>query len=281
MLRDYSWEEIAEYLQKIRGRAAPLSEILDFHEKVLRRQYQAAAHPDVSGLSQKEREGRNRRGQPVAERREFTVDFASAESLFRALLDLVRERKGEVAEEAAELAALLQSERYRFPSLFEEGLQGEGDVTPLLGFLVRESLRPSVEACAAALGRLVEPDHWFQKICPVCGSAPRLAEVTKGEWTAHRTLHCSFCSWRWPYLRVGCPFCSTTDHRVLDILSVEEEQRCRLSLCTLCHRYIKEVDNKEFIGLIPFLEDLATPHLDLLAEERGYTRGGDHATIAV
>jgi hypothetical protein len=30
------------------------------------------------------------------------------------------------------------------------------------------------------------------------------------------------------------------------------------------------VDNKEFIGLIPEVEVLATPHLDLAAMERGY-----------
>ena len=51
---------------------------------------------------------------------------------------------------------------------------------------------------------------------------------------------------------------------------IEDDQRVKIEICQQCRRYIKVVDNKEFFGLIPFLEDLTTPHLDLLALERGY-----------
>jgi hypothetical protein len=37
----------------------------------------------------------------------------------------------------------------------------------------------------------------------------------------------------------------------------------------VCHRYLKLVDSKEFLGLIPEVEVLLTPHLDVAAVERG------------
>lgn len=286
MLKDYPWEEIASYLQALRKRRVPLAELFDFYEKMLFEEYRSEAKPDVSALCGPHLEGKNRRGQPLVERPAFVIDLPSAEALFWRLALVVKARGREVGErvewiEAAfqnvgePLCGLPQLERLLQGAAAEEGYgerMAEGpDLDPeLLTFLASWSIRPSVEACAKALIPFADLNAWYKRICPLCGSPPKMAELKGEKWTSLRSLLCAFCGMSWPYRRLGCPFCGNQDHQQLDLLYAEEDRRCRIETCGACQRYIKVVDNKEFFGLIPFLEDLATPHLDLLALERGF-----------
>ncbi|MFN3476054.1 MAG: formate dehydrogenase accessory protein FdhE [Candidatus Methylomirabilales bacterium] len=280
MLKDYPWEEIASYLQALRERRTPLAELLDFYEKVLYEVYRSGASPQTSALVGPHLEGRNRKGQTVVERSAFVIDLPKAEALFWRLAEVIKARGGEVGEriglieEAVKygslaLARLLQG------AVVEEGYVGgiaeEHNLDPeLLAFLVSLSIRPSVEACAKALISFADLNAWYKRVCPLCGSPPKMAELKGEQWTSFRWLYCAFCGMSWPSRRLGCPFCGNQDHQQLNLLYAEEDRRCRIETCGACRRYIKVVDNKEFFGLIPFLEDLATPHLDLLALERGF-----------
>ena len=113
-------------------------------------------------------------------------------------------------------------------------------------------------------------ERWRKAICPVCGSAPKFAELGGEALAASRYLHCGFCGWAWQVDRIGCPYCDNKNHNRLQTLIIEDYQQCKLEVCQECRRYLKVVDNREFIGLIPEIEDMATPHLDLAAIERGY-----------
>jgi FdhE protein len=70
-----------------------------------------------------------------------------------------------------------------------------------------------------------------------------------------------------------CPFCGNDDYRTLGTLTVEGEQRFRISVCERCKAYLK-VGNAfdpapaELLAL----DDVASLHLDLVAIERGYQR---------
>jgi FdhE protein len=127
-----------------------------------------------------------------------------------------------------------------------------------------------VEAVAKHAGSSVQNSRWFRSICPVCGGEPGYAELRGQELAASRYLHCGFCGWAWPVRRLACAFCDNTDHERLQTLIIENHLSCKLEACDACHRYLKLVDNKEFIGLIPEIEALVTPHLEVAAMERGY-----------
>ncbi len=277
-LRDRPWEELAEYLEEVRRRRPALAEVVDLQRCILRVQHEAAqALPDPPVDDAAEALAmRNTQGLPVVPRGEFTIDFAAAAGLFGALLDALSAAGGGARERAQAIRRALESRALDLAIFLPKTVRGEADgcfdgLDPEpLRILADASVRPHAEALARALARWVHEDRWSRPTCPVCGSGPRIAELRGEELAASRYLHCGFCGWAWPYLRSGCPFCETADHRALDLLTIEEDPRVKIETCRQCRRYIKVVDNKEFFGLIPWLEEITTPHLDLLALERGY-----------
>ena len=156
-------------------------------------------------------------------------------------------------------------EGYPFAMANRWGLDPE-----ILQTLAEASVRPSVQAVVQSLGSFVEYDRRLIAVCPVCGSVPEFAELRGQELGASRYLHCGFCGWAWPIRRLGCPFCDNKEHERLQTLIIENHLPCKLEVCEVCHPYLKLVDSKEFLSLIPEVEVLLTPHLDVAAVERGY-----------
>jgi FdhE protein len=72
-------------------------------------------------------------------------------------------------------------------------------------------------------------------------------------------------------MRIRCPFCGNEDQQELAYFTVEDDERYRVDVCNACKRYIKMVDFRESKE-IPNLdvEDIATLHLDMLANDEGY-----------
>ena len=143
--------------------------------------------------------------------------------------------------------------------------------------LLDYAARPTLRAAAAAVRDVIAAARWRRGSCPGCGAPPLLAELrappSGGE--RERFLRCGRCESTWPYPRVGCPGCGTTDHRSLRYLHVEGEEEFRRAMtCDRCQGYVKEVavlDPLSFDALLE--EDLGTVGLDLMAVERGYRRG--------
>jgi FdhE protein len=277
-LSERPWEEIAEYLNEVRRRRPAVSEVVDLQRSILRVQYEVARA--LADASVETPEGslaeRNRQGLPLVPRKDFEIDLTAAAALFGALLQALSEAGGPARERALAIRRELEARAFDLVALLRSTLRGEEDGAlggpefQPLQLLAEATIRPHAEAVACALGRWVQQDRWARAACPVCGSAPRIAELRGEELAASRYLHCGFCGWAWPYRRSGCPFCETVDHRALELLTIEDDPRVKIETCRQCQRYIKVVDNKEFFGLIPWLEEVTTPHLDLLAQERGY-----------
>jgi FdhE protein len=136
---------------------------------------------------------------------------------------------------------------------------------PVLMLLLRLSLRPLLlEVAQAVIGRL-DLSRWHYGHCPVCGSAPGLADLS-GEG-GKKTLHCSLCESAWPYPRLRCPFCENDNRDDLSYLRAEGEEGLRVDLCSRCGQYLKTIDLRELAGpvIVP-LDDTATWHLDLIAQ---------------
>jgi FdhE protein len=72
-------------------------------------------------------------------------------------------------------------------------------------------------------------------------------------------------------MRIKCPFCGNEEQKTLAYFTVEEDERYRVEVCDNCKRYIKTVDFRKTNERADLeVEDIATIHLDMLANEEGY-----------
>ncbi|MGQ0605176.1 MAG: formate dehydrogenase accessory protein FdhE, partial [Anaerolineales bacterium] len=141
----------------------------------------------------------------------------------------------------------------------------------LLRLLAENSLRPAFRAWAKSL-RGLDFDHWLRGQCPVCGGAPLLSEIQGKEGA--RRLRCGMCGSGWYYPRLRCAFCDNKDHHQLGYITVEgEEAKYSVQTCAVCRNYLKVVVTFDPIPVdMLVVENLATLHLDVIAEKRGYIR---------
>ncbi len=152
-------------------------------------------------------------------------------------------------------------------------MQGYSLDGAVLFMLLHISLAPFYWKMAGSLLRRADLGQVPRGRCPVCGDLPVMGMLRPEEGL--RVLECSLCGTRWGFPRIMCPFCSTVDQEKLKYIFAGEDQDRRVYLCEACGKYIKvstppSEKDEEFV--LP-LEDLATAHLDIAAEERGYERG--------
>lgn len=140
-----------------------------------------------------------------------------------------------------------------------------------LSVVAQLSAIPLLHACSKKLGPLVPASH-DRGFCPVCGAWPALAEMRGLEKS--RRLRCGRCAADWALAVLHCPFCDELRHDQMRTLLPEgEEQHRRVDVCSTCHGYMKT-----FTGLRPMtlrelaIRDLASVELDLIAQERGFSR---------
>jgi len=139
----------------------------------------------------------------------------------------------------------------------------------LIELFLEECMRPAFELVAEKYGPLIEKSKWTEGFCPLCGKEPKIGEIKEKD--GRRYLFCNQCGIEWPYKRIKCPFCGNEEQQSLAYFTVEDDERYRVDVCNECHRYIKIVDfrsTNEEANLD--VEDIATLHLDLLANEEGY-----------
>lgn len=221
-------------------------------------------------------------GFPLRDRKDFQVDHATSLRVFRRLVALKPEGNEPLAKGLRRLKEAEEAMRLPLEDLVEAFLRDdwesigrsaqEVDVdAETMKFVIAACIRPAVERERRWLEAFVDKE-WSEGVCPICGSLPLLSQLRESE--GKRYLVCSFCGHRWPTLRLGCPFCGTKDHIDLHYLKVEGQKALRVDLCEACKRYIKTLDLRDAADEPnSLLEDLASLHLDLLAQKDGYTKG--------
>lgn len=274
VLRETSWDSISQNLAAVRRLRPPLAPLADALEPVLARVHREARQAPLPEIALVEPEMRNSLGLPLLPRAEFPIEGTAGVRLFR---ELVGEASGKPASDQGPASSL--QDQAQDPAWVEgllrafasgeleavaAGAPDAGDSQELI-FFARMALLPGLEAVAARLGTSVS-SAWGEATCPVCGTKPRLAELRAPEGRRH--LHCAFCHFCWPYAATGCPNCGTQQAGRTNLLYVEDDRRSRLEICEACRTYIKCIDNKEFFGIVPLVEDLLSPHLDILAVEK-------------
>ncbi len=254
-------------------------ELLDILEDVLilREKYRRKVKGDIFNVDESLVEKKLAGGLPLVDFPEGKFDLEGPREYFVALLEIAHKRAlketGEIIKkvEDGELD-YMEMVRKSFILQQDEDLSDndeEDGVFDLLGFLVEESLRPALEVLSEKYKDISAGSKWSEGYCPICGREPKISELR--EEGGKRFLFCGQCGFEWQFRRIKCPFCGNEDQQTLAYFTIEEEEKYRVDVCNVCNKYIKTVDFRK-TDKKPNLdvEDIATLHLDILADEEGY-----------
>lgn len=189
-----------------------------------------------------------------------------------------------VAEAPSEALATLLERTAALDDLEEVAGELGCEVLPLL-FYARGFLQPVAEGLAARaaagngggngrphadVGVAEEAADEGPAACPRCGWPPQVA-ILRDEPDAkgRRLLVCGLCSTAWPFPRLRCPSCGETASENLLFHASEDDPYIQVTECASCRAYLKTVDLREQGSAVPLVEDLASPELDVWADERG------------
>lgn len=225
------------------------------------------------------REIQQQEGFPLYSREDLPLDLHAAADLLKTFLEHLSEAKRDDANGLKKALQEAVSVEDWSAGLFrailkrdEEGLKHTAAAVGLdpnvLLFLGKTALRPSIEALKDTVHKDLDKRMWDKGYCPLCGSGPDMACFDR---SGKRSLHCELCGEEWSYPRIKCPFCGNEEQEKLGYFEAEEEEGFRVYFCRECDRYIKTIDRKVFEEPAPLeLESLATLHLDLIAQEKGF-----------
>ena len=142
----------------------------------------------------------------------------------------------------------------------------------LVWTLAQNALKPALREWRGQLALSVEGVSWNKGNCYVCGAVATLGELQENDQVKH--LRCGACGADWKYPRLQCAYCSNEDHRKQHYFAEEgKEETTRVETCDACNGYLKVISS--FSSTLPellLIEDLATLHLDYMAQERGYVK---------
>ncbi len=142
----------------------------------------------------------------------------------------------------------------------------------LMWTLAQNALKPALRSWCRQLTPLAEGIPWHKGYCFVCGAVAMLGELQEDDQAKH--LRCGQCGADWSFRRLQCMYCGNEDHRTQQYFYAESQgEKTRIEMCDKCHGYLKVI--AAFTPTPPEMltvEDLATLHLDYIAQERGYKR---------
>jgi len=259
-------------------------DVLEFYGAVMTVQLEARERfPGKTALAHDVSGDRTTRAFPLFEGRDMPISLEAARTIFDSVCDVAKAENETLRKGVHRILEAVRDEKIDIVRILEEMIRGEGPYTDeqceslhmsrdILVFLGRASVQPLVQETALIVSQGIDAGGWTKGICPICGSLPILSELTGDE--GRRMLICSFCGYEWSVPRLACPFCEEVKHEGHPYFFVEGDETVRVDVCDDCKRYIKTLDTRKGGGAVfPLLEDVATLHLDMLAQEKGYERG--------
>ena len=285
-------------VEKIKKRAAVLvkerpshKEVLGFFKNVVTEQYTIRSKVKTAPveINKEDSNVKMMEGFPLIEKRALSLDVPSATRLFKRLCKIMSHNK-KASQDAERIIQALKNKEVDLLELFKQGDSNNKEYVnalakklkvkeDVLSFLAINSIKPVFEAYANELKDYVDQESWWRGYCPICGSEPLMAEFRE---EGARFLVCSSCGYDWRFNRLKCPFCENDNHEKLRYFYAEKEGKAyRVDVCEKCKRYIKTVDTNEVGEVIPPLEDVGTLHLDVLAQQEGYSREGAASGLKV
>ena len=186
----------------------------------------------------------------------------------------VRRIGNAIEDDRLDLGALLPHLVANHHGPVEEAARSLGLDPGLVTLLARNALKPALRAVRIRIAPLAKDISWNRCECFLCGFTATLGELQENGQSLH--LRCGQCGADWRFRRLQCPGCGNEDHRTLKYLYAEgQRDRMRAEVCDECRGYLKVIAAFEPTPseMLP-VEDLATLHLDHIAQERGYRRVG-------
>lgn len=266
-------------IQKHRALSPHYTELLDILEEILilREEYRHRTDEDVFSIDERHVAAKVAGGFPLVDFSAVATDLTKPQDYFLALLEIAEKR---APGETGEMVRKIREGEIRFTDLIYESFNppaaeeevpadSEEPSFDLVELFIEESLRPALERVAARHGEAIRRLGWAQGFCPVCGREPKIGEIRDEEGS--RYLFCNQCGFEWNYQRIKCPFCGNEEQQSLAYFTIEGDERYRVDVCNECKRYIKIVDFREAKQKADLdVEDIATLHLDMLANDEGY-----------
>jgi FdhE protein len=127
-----------------------------------------------------------------------------------------------------------------------------------------------------ALAAKLPPDNFRllpeSRLCPCCGSMPSAGVIpAAGDTPEARYLYCPLCSTAWHYTRTACTFCG--EFGTAEFLGIAGDAgAAKAETCNKCFTYAKMIYREQDMEGDPYADDLASPRLDSLVTEAGWTR---------
>jgi len=267
-------------IEKYKNTTLHYSELLDILGEILilREEYRRKMKKTVFPVDEKLIETKISGGLPLIDLSSGGIDLSEPREYFLALLGIAQKR---VPNETDDIVEKIKDGSVDFDKMVREAFysqnedasddseESDDDVFDLVDLFLEESLRPAMEKVVEKYGTRIAESGWSEGYCPICGKEPKIGEIKDEE--GRRYLFCNQCGFEWYFKRVVCPFCGNDEQQTLAYFTIEGDERYRVDVCNVCKRYIKMVDfreTKEEANLD--VEDIATLHLDMLANEEGY-----------
>ena len=276
-------KDALQNIQTHRTLSPHYSELLDILEEILilREEHRRRVKRDLFPVEAKLIPAKMVGGLPLVDFSSAIGDLTEPMEYFLALLEIAEKR---APGETDEMARKIRDGEIRFSDLIYESFNpppeeevvveaAEADEEEssfdLVELFIEESLRPALERVVDLYGDAVRKSEWAEGYCPICGREPKIGEIRDDE--GGRYLFCNQFGFEWHYRRIRCPFCGNEEQQTLAYFTIEEDDRYRVDVCNECKRYIKIVDFRDAKGKANMdVEDIATLHLDMLANDEGY-----------
>ena len=262
-------------------------EMLPFFQSLY--ELQAAAiettRPAEIALSPEIVQARRAGEMPLIERRQITLDQASATHLLRSILTLAQSANSQLAAAAELLQKFIDRDQSCLAQCHRMIVDGDrngrqrfcediGISIEVLDFFLYNSLWPSLACHTQQLSaKHALNGNWAKGYCPLCGALPKIAFLSAA---GRRFLVCRFCRHEWSVGRMHCPFCDNKDTETMGYHISEHDKAHRIDTCDRCKNYIVNVDTRQLSrDFYPPLEAIVSTHLDIKAEQMGYQRAVD------
>jgi FdhE protein len=268
-------EETLAQLKGVKEENPELTSLVDLQAALLEAQIRVAIQLDVPEVTAEGARERLQRGLPLLAPPDVALDWETFTRLYQEVCGETARVRPELASQAEECLALLVENPEGLRALTESYLEN-GRIEPeesshavLLPFVLNQTARPFLQACARDLAPLVEQALWQRGHCPICGGEPDLAYLDDA--TGARHLVCARCDYEWGFPRVKCPYCNTSEPSNITY-TPSHDGRYRLYLCGNCRRYLKAIDQRKTLGPMRFpVERIRTAAADVAAREDGYS----------
>lgn len=276
-------KQVKETVSVVKTSKPAYSELLEFYGELFNIQEESKRQIRLEPIhiSKKVQNIKAREKLPLIEVNEFVYDMSESSRLFMTICQLAEKSNPKLANSSKVILAA--ETKYTLKELFSGLLDGDEAIfetlsaeieieKQVLGFLIYNSLKPSICLCADQLALYLRNDGpWLEGYCPICGNAPILSILDQ---EGGRNLVCSFCWQTWSASRVYCPYCNSKQDKDLHYFYNEEENDARVDLCDNCKKYIKTIDTRQLDRFIyPPLEHISRLHLDIKAQELKFTPG--------